>query len=565
MSTPFGAQSAWRQLVDLVGRGRVDADSDTIGLLRRLRGSVPVRVRSASARAIAFATPPAALVGVFADDETSVAAPVLRTAQLADHEWIAVLPRLSPVGRSILRHRRDLSPTVERALQSFGSVDFVLQQDNAPVAPAPVEAPPEPAAVIAEVRTTTFVSIATVAHKLPVVAEALRKAEETAPADGTFEIAELVARIDAFQRTRDETPQARPQIQTELFTMEAIEAPSFRFETDADGIIRWIEGAARAPLIGLSLDLGDSPAAHVDGVAAGAFRRRSGFANARLVVEGISDAAGQWRISGTPMFDRATGRFSGYRGTARRPRADESAELSRDRRRGDADALRQLVHELRTPTNAIAGFAEMIETQMLGPVPLAYRSRAESIRQQASALLGAIDDIDMAARIDSRALDLRSGSVVLAPMLVRVIEDLAPLATMRGARVETRLASDTIAIVGDDRAIERLLGRLLATLVAAAGAKERIGVAAQIEERQVVIAFDRPEALADYSADGLMQIDAEAAAEEIGAPLLGTGFALRLARNLAVELGGSLTIGGAALTLRLPAALSEGMGQASTN
>jgi predicted Zn-dependent peptidase len=171
----------------------------------------------------------------------------------------------------------------------------------------------------------------------------------------------------------------------------------------------------------------------------------------------------------------------------------------------------------------------------------------------------------MAARIDSRALDLRSGSVVLAPLLVRVIEDLSPLATMRGARIETKLAADTIAIVGDDRAIERLLGRLLATLVAAAGAKERIGVAARIEERQVVIAFDRPRALADYSSEGLMQIDAEAAAEQIGAPLLGTGFALRLARNLAVELGGSLTIGGAALTLRLPAAFSEGMGQASTN
>ena len=40
-----------------------------------------------------------------------------------------------------------------------------------------------------------------------------------------------------------------------------------------------------------------------------------------------------------------------------------------------------------------------------------------------------------------------------------------------------------------------------------------------------------------------------------GAPLLGTGFALRLARNLAVELHGSLVIGDKALTLRLPAAV----------
>jgi len=48
-----------------------------------------------------------------------------------------------------------------------------------------------------------------------------------------------------------------------------------------------------------------------------------------------------------------------------------------------------------------------------------------------------------------------------------------------------------------------------------------------------------------------------------GAPLLGTGFALRLARNLAVELGGELVFGEDLLTLRLPAALDEAAAQAT--
>src|SRR3546814_13581271 len=67
-------------------------------------------------------------------------------------------------------------------------------------------------------------------------------------------------------------------------------------------------------------------------------------------------------------------RFAGYRGTARRPRADESAA---PRTAGIVpDSLRQLVHELRTPTSAIAGFAEMIEAEILGPVDDPYRDRA---------------------------------------------------------------------------------------------------------------------------------------------------------------------------------------------
>ncbi|WP_404370203.1 histidine kinase dimerization/phospho-acceptor domain-containing protein [Sphingomonas sp. MMS24-J45] len=604
MSSPFGVQSAWRQLVDLIGRGRAAASDAAMARLRAIRGEVPPPVRAASARALAFATPPVELVAIFAEDEIGIAAPVLRSAQLSTNAWLALLPRLTPAARSILRHRRDLSPEVGRALETFGSVDFVLGAPKAPIAAvsapetaaqavaepesvpdAPPAAEPTPDIVVPETiaPVSPFLSIAAVAAGLPVVAEALRQAERpvappppaevtSARTDGTFQIAELVARIDAYQRQREAapTPTTPPEFQPELFAREPYQAEAFRFETDSDGIVRWVEGAARAPLIGLSLDLAADPGgSRVDGVAAGAFRRRAGFANARLLVEGQSDAAGQWRITGVPVFDRASGRFTGYRGTARRPRADESAEPTRETRNPAADALRQLVHELRTPTNAIAGFAEMIESQMLGPVPAPYRAHAAAIRMQTSGLLAAIDDIDMAARIETHALDLRTGDVPVSPLLDRVIADLTPLATLRGASLQRWISDDALAILGDDRAVERLIARLLATLVASGGAGERIGVVASGDDGIVTLVFDRPAALAAYAEEALLTIDAEAEAERAdeqgGAPLLGTGFALRLARNLAAELRGSLTIGDKALTLRLPAAFSAAMEQASSN
>lgn len=603
MASPFGAQSTWRQLVDLIGRGRIAASGTAIARLRTIRADVPPPVRGASARALAAARPPAALVALFAEDEIAVAAPVLRSAALTVREWNALLPALSPAARSILRHRRDLAPEVDRALESFGSVDFVLgspdvvsvaQPDIPPTAEAPAAEPIELAAspspeTIAPV--SPFLSIAAIAAGLPVVAAAIRHAgaiaDEAAdtpeddpvddpvpskPAGGTFEIAELVARIDAYQRRREETPAERPELesQPELFARGPHPAERFRFETDAGGVVRWIEGTARAPLIGLSLDLAAVPGEScVDGVAAGAFRRRAGFADARLVVDGQSDAAGQWRITGIPAFDRATGRFTGYRGTARRPRADETAGPMREardppaRRANDpvADALRQLVHELRTPTNAIAGFAEMIEAQILGPVPAAYRAHAAAIRSQSGELLTAIDDMDMAARIETQALDLRTGDVPVAPMFRRIAADLTALANLRGATLDMD-AGDALAILGDDRTVERLISRLMATLVASGGAGERIGVAAMREDGKVAIVFDRPAALAAYGEDRLLTIDAEAEAARDGAPLLGTGFALRLARNLAAELHGSLEIGDRTLTLRLPAAFTAEMEQA---
>jgi signal transduction histidine kinase len=374
--------------------------------------------------------------------------------------------------------------------------------------------------------------------------------ESSAP-DGPFQISEVVARIDAFWRKREESP-------PELMPERAPEpAQHFRFETDAKGVIRWVEGASRSAIVGLSLDFQGAPdGSRVDGIAAGAFRRRAGFSNARMSIEGDSDGAGAWLISAIPVFDPANGRFTGYRGTARRPRIDERAEPPRPAAT-PADSLRQLVHELRTPTNAIAGFAEMIETQMLGPVSDPYRDRANVIRSQARELLGAIDDLDLAARIDSAALALVPGPVALRPVLVAIADDLAQLATLRGSYIA--LPIDDLAVSGDRRAVERLLARLMATLVSASAPGERIGVHTAIEADDIVaIAIDRPRALADYPGDSVLGIDDE----REDATLLGTGFALRLARNLARELGGSLVIEPESLTLRLPASVTTPVGQA---
>lgn len=529
LRTPFGVQSAWRQLTDLVGRRRVAPDTRVMAALRAIKDRVPTAVRLSSARSLEYANPPAPLVRLFALDDAAVAAPALRSARLAAPDWIQLLPELTPAGRAILRNRRDLSPVVQRALDSFGPVDFVLPDNS--VAVAAHEAEP----IVAD---------------QPAFADAADAAVPPEFEPGTFEIADVVARIDAFWRHREAEP----------LPLAPPVAEEFRFETDAAGIVRWVDGVNRGAVVGISLDAG-APSGSVDGVASGALRHRSAFANARLKVEGQSDASGDWLMSGVPAFDPVSGRFTGYRGTARRPRTDERAEHPEPTApHAAADSLRQLVHELRTPTNAIAGFAEMIETQMLGPVSEVYRDRAHTIRAQARDLLGAIDDLDLAARIDSAALALVPGRVGLRPLLESIADDLAPLAELRGAMIA--LPIDDASVVGDRRAVERLLSRLLATLVSASAKGERIGVyvVRELEDR-VAIAMDRPRALADYPGDSVLGIDDE----RDDATLLGTGFALRLARNLARELGGSLVIGTDRLTLRLPASVNSQVGQAHLN
>ena len=595
----FGAQAAFRQLVDLAARGRAPADETLISRLRALRDAVPAPVRAASARSLALAQPPAALVRLFAEDEPAIAGAVLRAVPLPAADWSALLPAVGPAGRAVLRQRRDLPGSVRRDLEAFGAVDFTIGFERAdadepadPQAPDPqpdmetapsaeaalpepdvgaaAEAPgeavpfiaapdpmPEPAIAMvpdpapaapgfAPAAAPDFVSVGAIARDLPAVAEAMRLVAVSTPSDPPasdeeprrgFEVADLVHRIEAFRRERGDGAAA----------IAPVEPPvrAFGFETDAAGIVVQAEGPARSALIGVDLARGGG-LVQVEAAIAGALRRRTGIAEARLVIGGEGEGAGEWRLAADAAFDPATGRFQGLRGIARRPRPDQAPPAEPPP--PGAEALRRLVHELRTPASAIAGFAELIETEMLGPVADPQRARAAAVRRDAAGLVEAIEDLELSARIAGGAVDLRPGEIAVAPLLGEAAAPLGALGAERGAVLALDTIEPGLTATADQVAARRLVGRLLAALLAVAEAGERLGVRARRAGDAVEIAITAPRALA-----GIEGADAEAGGDAPGgAPLLGIGFALRLARALARELGGSLETGAATVLLRLP-------------
>ena len=509
--SPVGAGIAWRQLVDLIGRRRVEDVDAAVERLRELRERVSPAVRGDSARALATAHPPATLVAFFAEDTLPVAASVLRTVQLNAPEWLALLPALSPPARSVLRHRRDLPADVVRGLASFGATDFVLGHDAPPV--APLAKPIWPS----------------------------KPAHDVAPRS---DIADLVARIDAFRRDRPApaVPAAPPR------------PDHFQFHTDTAGVIRWVEGVARTALIGIDLCGRERQGLVTLAAQAGeAFVAHRAFRDVQLDIDGGSSAAGRWRIAGEPRFEHGSGRILGYGGTARRVVEIVPAETA-------SDTLRQLVHELRTPANAMVGFAELIGTELLAPVAPPYRDRAALIQLEARGLTEAIDDLDIAARIEGDALPLRPGCVDLVPLVTRTVADLRLAAAARDIELELQVPRQAAALA-DDRAARRLPERLIAAVLAAAGPRERLRIQLVAKSRSVRLHVTRPRALVALDDDALLAIAAGEGGDE--ALPLGVGFTLRLVRSFAAAQGGSLTITAERLTLRLPAAVTPAMERAT--
>ncbi|WP_260484076.1 histidine kinase dimerization/phospho-acceptor domain-containing protein [Sphingomicrobium flavum] len=215
----------------------------------------------------------------------------------------------------------------------------------------------------------------------------------------------------------------------------------------------------------------------------------------------------------------------------------------------DAKSVRELVHELRTPLNAIIGFAEIIDGEYLGPANKPYRTRAAEIVAQARILLGAIEDLDFAARLRSGSVADNAEPVAVSALLKELVTELRPQADRVGAAVELAQEQDVDAKI--DRILAaRLLRRLLSALLATSQPGEAIALKASTRNTAMRFIMRRPRALWGLSKDALF--DPAFKLEGEGQALLGLGFSLRLVRGLARVAGGDLLIDAEAILLDLP-------------
>lgn len=559
----LGAVTLWRQCVDLLAQNdRADRKSlpeeERSMLLERLtslRSQLSETQRIATVVELGGRLRSPALVEFFANDRPSIAAAAMSRAHLPDEAWVELLPRLTPTARGVLRGRRDLGLTTQQALETFGPADFVLTTDRddafsvedagdmllTPDMEAPADELP---------------SWADVDAPPPADEEEAEPQDDKLAADDD-QIRNLVDRIERFTSSRRVPDVVTPRVEPQ----DGVQVRAFAFETDATGMIIWVDQGPRAALIGLSLgEMALTGVSGPDGSVAGAFMRRSGFQNGRYTIVGGA-MAGEWRLSATPFFDPRSGRFQGYRGQARRPYLHEVAAPPQAEPVSvaglSADSLRQLVHELRTPLNAILGFADIIEQELFGPSGPEYREMAGKIALDARHLLAAFDDLDLAARV-SRGEGAEAPSAIDPALLIaQVSARFREQGEGNGAQIDITIARSLPMVRIDPVQGERMVQHLMRTVVSVAQPGEALSGACWFQtdagQGVVTLAVDRPAALAGLEEDRLLDPGYTAEGDWADGPLLGLGFSLRLIRSLASGCGGGLLIEPDRFLLSMPA------------
>lgn len=548
-----GLRTQFRQLLDLLGKDRVrrgrypDHSLLAAAWLRMdaLAEAIPSGERAAMIREPGWRFRSPDLAAHLADHEPEIASAALNRAELSSDDWTALIPRLPVRARGFLRNRRDLPVDAETLLARLGVFDRGLP------APAPAASTPS-----TEARPTATAAPTETAIQLRVVPPT--PSAQARDDSGRTEISALVERIAQFRRERGESRQEferSPRLPLgELPERTETIATSFGFAADAAGRIEWASVDVAPMVIGTRLfaahRLGDEDAGEA-GIER-AFARRQPITNGEISLAGAPVIAGDWLIDAEPRFSDE-GHFTGYFGRLRRIIGDDGLPQHPEAR--EADRIRQLLHELRTPVTAVQGYAEVIQQQLFGPAPHEYRALAAAIAADAARILAGFDELDRLARLETGAMRIEPGETDLTALIRRTAAQLTPVLEPRGAALTCDFPpTTTILIALDPDDAEALVWRLLASLAAVCGAGEQITLRVDpligAKGAMARLTSALPARLA--AEDNLFAATTRTPDSAINAGLFGTGFALRLARAEARAAGGSMVRDGATLALTLP-------------
>ena len=225
--------------------------------------------------------------------------------------------------------------------------------------------------------------------------------------------------------------------------------------------------------------------------------------------------------------------------------------------RAKSDFLAMMSHELRTPLNAIAGYAELLEMGIHGPVTDAQRDALSRIARSQAHLLTLINDVLNFARIDSGQLQYAVQDVRMNETLGGLEPLVAPQVAARRLTFTYDACDPTIVAAADGDKVRQVVLNLLSNAVKYTpdGGTVRLGCDADATTVRVLVTDTGP----GIDAEQLPVIFEPFVQghRALNRPNEGVGLGLAISRDLARGMGGDVTVAteigvGSTFTLALP-------------
>jgi signal transduction histidine kinase len=221
--------------------------------------------------------------------------------------------------------------------------------------------------------------------------------------------------------------------------------------------------------------------------------------------------------------------------------------------------LSTMSHELRTPLNAIAGYAELLETGLRGPLTDAQAADVRRIQANQRHLLGLVESVLSYAKIDSGRIEFGLEDVALPAVIEEVDGVIAPVAAGKGIVCLGCVpeAWDDLTVYADRDKLRQILINLMANAIKFSSQGGRVDLAHRLAGNDVQIRIsDNGIGIAPEYRDRIFEPFVQVE-ENFARRQEGTGLGLAISRELAIGMGGSLSVEselgcGSTFTLTLP-------------
>jgi len=200
----------------------------------------------------------------------------------------------------------------------------------------------------------------------------------------------------------------------------------------------------------------------------------------------------------------------------------------------EREQMAALAHEVRSPLNAMVGFAEIMEVQMYGPLgDPRYGEYAHNIQTSGQHILTVIDDYLGLARIASGHEILRLSRIAVRRLINDVTMMVKPLALKADVRVEIDTPGDLPDLRADPGKLTQILLNLLVNAIKFTDGKGRVTVSAMTDYDGNMILIVSDNGVGMTIAETQFVMEPFARSESAERPREGTGLGLTLVKSLA--------------------------------
>lgn len=210
--------------------------------------------------------------------------------------------------------------------------------------------------------------------------------------------------------------------------------------------------------------------------------------------------------------------------------------------RAKSDFLAAMSHELRTPLNAIAGYAQMLTMELHGSLSAGQREAVERIETNQRHLASLVADVLSFTRTEAGRLTINRETVGVAESLETLSAFISPEAGRKRVQVLIAPPREPLAVQADPERLRQILLNLLVNAIKFSEPGGRVELSVRrtgdavhfvVSDRGIGIPADQ----LDRVFEPFFQVDRGHARR-----YQGVGLGLTISRELALAMGGDVTI-----------------------